>query len=151
MLRDGIKALVKWGCCNETLWPYNIDDFTRKPPNRCYQAAKKRCIVSYHRLATLNEMKICLASGFPFVFGFAVYESFESSMIAKTGKVSMPGKNERMLGGHAVLAVGYNEREKRFLVRNSWGMNWGLSGYFTMPYEYLESRNLSDDFWVVMK
>ena len=50
------------------------------------------------------------------------------------------------MGGHAVMAVGYDEGEKRFIVRNSWGENWGLKGYFTMPYKYLASRSLADDF-----
>ena len=69
--------------------------------------------------------------------------------VAKTGKVPMPGKNERVLGGHAVLDVGYNDADKRFLVRNSWGIGWGKQGYFTMPYDYLADRNLADDFWTI--
>ena len=94
-------------------------------------------------------MRICLAEGFPFVFGFTVYESFESQQVSKTGKVYMPKKNEKVLGGHAVLAVGYNDKDKRFTVRNSWGTGWGMKGYFTMPYDYLASRYLSDDFWTI--
>jgi len=86
---------------------------------------------------------------FPFVFGFSVYENFESREVARTGKASMPKSSERMLGGHAVMAAGYNEKDKRFIVRNSWGTDWGLCGYFTIPYAYLASRNLSDDFWVI--
>jgi len=151
MLRDGIKALVKWGCCSELQWPYTISAFASKPTSACYKSAIKSCIVSYHRLNTLDEMKICLASGFPFVFGFAVYESFESPSVAKTGRATMPRKNERMIGGHAVMAVGYNEKQKMFIVRNSWGTDWGMNGYFTMPYGYLASRDLSDDFWVIKK
>lgn len=151
MLRDGIKSLAKWGCCPENIWPYKISDFAKKPPQKCYSSAGKHLIISYRRLDTLDEMKVCLASGYPFVFGFAVYESFESAVVAKTGKVNMPGYNERMLGGHAVMAAGYIEAQKRFIVRNSWGRDWGMNGYFTIPYEYLASRNLSDDFWVIKK
>lgn len=73
----------------------------------------------------------CLAQGYPFVFGFAVYESFKSRWTEKTDRALMPKKGERMIGGHAVLAVGYNQAEKRFLVRNSWGAKWGMCGYFT--------------------
>jgi len=151
MLRDGIKSLVKWGSCPERIWKYNINLFAKRPPEKAYKLAKKSRISVYYRLETLNEMKSCLASGYPFVFGFAVYESFESERVARTGVVNMPGKNERLLGGHAVLAAGYDDRTKRFIVRNSWGIDWGEKGYFTMPYEYLESRDLSDDFWTIRR
>jgi C1A family cysteine protease len=94
-------------------------------------------------------MKACLAEGYPFVFGFTVYESFESEAVAKSGKLNLPKKNEAQAGGHAVMAVGYQDSSKRFIIRNSWGPNWGLNGYFTMPYDYLLSENLSDDFWTI--
>jgi C1A family cysteine protease len=94
-------------------------------------------------------MKTALALGFPFIFGFSVYESFESETVSRTGIVPMPSPGEKMLGGHAVLAVGYDDTTQRFLVRNSWGTSWGMKGYFTIPYAYLTDRNLSDDFWLV--
>ena len=61
----------------------------------------------------------------------------------------MPKPNEAAVGGHAVLAVGYNDTQQRFVVRNSWGTGWGQKGYFTMPYAYLTDPNLSDDFWTI--
>ena len=94
-------------------------------------------------------MKTCLASGFPFVFGFTVYESFESDAVAQTGCVPMPGPDESTLGGHAVMAVGYSDASQRFLVRNSWGPSWGIHGYFTIPYAYLSNSDLADDFWTI--
>ena len=94
-------------------------------------------------------MLVCLSQGYPFVFGFTVYESFESPVVKRTGVANMPKKGESVLGGHAVLAVGYNLKEKRFLVRNSWGKQWGKEGYFTMPFEYLET--LAADFWTIRK
>jgi C1A family cysteine protease len=151
MLRDGIKTLVKQGVCSETRWPYLVSRFTRKPSPACYQEALRHQITSYHRILILDEMRTCLADGFPFVFGFTVYERFQSPQVARTGLVSMPRKGERAVGGHAVLAVGYDDAEKRFIVRNSWGTRWGLRGYFTMPYEYLADRNLSDDFWTIRR
>jgi C1A family cysteine protease len=150
MIRDGIKTVVKQGVCRETDWPYIISRFTQKPPKSCYQDALNHQVVSYRRLVqNLNQMKSCLASGYPFVFGFAVYESFESSTVTKTGKVPMPKSGEAMLGGHAVMAVGYRDTDQRFIVRNSWGAKWGKKGYCFMPYAYLTDTNLAADFWTI--
>ena len=151
MLRDGIKTLARQGACDEKKWPYVISKFSRKPPASCYADALNHQITSYHRILTLDEMLACLAEGFPFVFGFAVYESFESPEVTRTGKVELPSAGERVLGGHAVVAVGYSLADKRFLVRNSWGKEWGRGGYCTMPFRYLEERDLSDDFWTIRK
>ncbi|PIP19434.1 MAG: peptidase [Candidatus Omnitrophica bacterium CG08_land_8_20_14_0_20_41_16] len=148
-LRGGIKTLKNDGVCVERLWPYVIRRFDRKPPFKCYEEASKHRIVSYHRITGLPEMLACLSEGYPFVFGFTVYESFESAKVAKTGVAQMPRRDERVLGGHAVMAVGYSQADKRFLVRNSWGGKWGISGYFTLPFRYLEV--LAADFWTVRK
>jgi C1A family cysteine protease len=150
-LRDGIKSLAKQGVCPEPQWPYIIDrsTFKKKPNAACYSAAQKRRILSYHRIDTLDEMRTCLADGFPFVFGFTVYESFESETVARSGVLNLPAKRERVVGGHAVMAAGYHEASRRFVVRNSWGADWGKKGYFTMPYDYLSNRDLSDDFWTI--
>ncbi len=149
MLRDGIKTLHEQGVCPESIWPYDIKRYAVKPTPVCYTEAKKHKIESYHRILTLEDMLSCLSEGFPFVFGFAVYESFESPETARSGIVPIPDKDERMLGGHAVLAVGFDQKEKRFLCKNSWGTDWGMNGYFTMPFEYLET--LADDFWTIRK
>ena len=148
-LRDGIKTLADQGVCGELLWPYKISKFTTKPSTACYKAALSHKIGSYYAIVTVDQMRQCLAEGFPFVFGFTVYESFESAIVAKTGSVPMPGKKEKVLGGHAVMAVGYIDALKRFIVRNSWGTSWGMKGYFTIPYAYLSSTDLADDFWQI--
>lgn len=150
-LRDGIKTLAKQGVCAETSWPYNIAKFKARPGAACYRQAKAHTISSYQRLETIDEMRACLAGGYPFVFGFTVYESFESAQVAKTGVLNMPKPNERSLGGHAVCAVGYEDKAKRFIIRNSWGAGWGQKGYFTMPYDYLADRNLADDLWTIRR
>ena len=151
MLRDGIKTLAKQGVCSEKKWPYKVSKFTAKPIAPCYKEALQRQITSYHRILTVDEMRACLAEGFPFVFGFTVYEAFESQQVAQTGVLNMPQPGERSMGGHAVMAAGYDDAQKRFIVRNSWGTGWGQNGYFTMPYDYLTSRNLSDDFWTIRR
>ncbi len=150
-IRDGVKTLAKQGVCAEKKWPYVISKFENKPSAACYSDAKKHMITSYHRILTLDEMRTCLADGYPFVFGFTVYESFESQETARTGAVNMPEPSERVVGGHAVVGVGYDDEQRRFIVRNSWGSAWGQHGYFTIPYGYLASRNLADDFWTIRK
>jgi C1A family cysteine protease len=148
-IRDGIKVLAKFGACPESLWPYIEKRFADAPPPECYNEAEKYQITSYHSIGSLQGIKVCLAEGFPVVLGFAVYESFESWQVAKTGILNMPEASESGIGGHAVMAVGYDDSARRLLVRNSWGNNWGMKGYFTMPYEYITNRNLSDDFWTI--
>jgi len=149
MLRTGIKTLKALGVCREALWPYKIRRFTVKPSEACYVEATDHQVTAYQRLNTLSEMKACLAMGLPFVFGFAVYEHVMSAAVARTGRIRLPGKSERMLGGHAVMAVGYQENTRMVLFRNSWGAAWGQAGYGQMPYAYLESREFSDDFWCI--
>lgn len=149
-IRDGIKSVGGQGACAETLWPYVVDRFATRPASACYKVAKTHPAVSYSRVAQdIILMKTCLAAGYPFVFGFTVYESFESDSVASSGVVPMPGSSETALGGHAVMAVGYDEASKRFLVRNSWGATWGQGGYFTIPYDYLADDNLASDFWTI--
>jgi C1A family cysteine protease len=92
MLRDGIKTVAKQGACPEPMWPYAIAKFKTKPSTACYTEAAKHTAVSYQRLVqSLTQMQGCLASGYPFVFGFTVYESFESNVVAHTGHAPMPG------------------------------------------------------------
>lgn len=150
-IRDVIKGLAKVGTCTEALYPYDVRRFTRAPSKAALADAAGRKITSYHRIAGLDPLRACLAEGYPVVFGFTVYASFESDEVARTGVLSMPAKNERELGGHAVLAVGYDDAKRALIVRNSWGEGWGQKGYFEMPYGYIENASLSDDFWTVRK
>ena len=150
MIRDGIKSVNTLGVCTEKSWPYIISKFKRKPTKTAYKQALLHQSLLYQRVTpVLDQLKGTLASGYPIVFGFSVYESFESETVAKTGIVPMPSKTEQLLGGHAVLCVGYNDTTQRFKVMNSWGESWGDKGYFYMPYEYLTNSNLADDFWVI--
>lgn len=149
-IRDGVKSVATQGACPETEWPYNIAQFAVQPTPQCYIDAKLHRAIAYQRVArSIQQMQGCLADGYPFVFGFTVYESFESQQVARTGVAPMPGPNEQVLGGHAVLAVGYDNASQAFRVRNSWGTGWGQGGYFTLPYQYLLSTGLSSDFWTI--
>ncbi|MGN5732061.1 C1 family peptidase [Arthrobacter psychrochitiniphilus] len=149
-IRDGIKTVASTGACDETLWPYDITKFAKKPSAKCYAAAKDDRAISYSRVSqSLSNMKGCLASGFPIVFGFTVYDSFESANVASTGVVPMPASGESVLGGHCVVIVGYDDSSQRFTIRNSWGESWGIAGYGTMPYAYLLNGSLASDFWCV--
>ena len=149
-IRDGVKSVNKLGAPPEAVWPYVISKFAQKPPTAAFTAALKHQVVSYQRVTRdLTQLRGCLAAGYPIVFGFTVYESFESSKVAKTGILDMPAKDEKVVGGHAVLCVGYDDGAQRFTVRNSWGAQWGMNGYFTMPYTYLTSPGLASDFWML--
>jgi len=150
MIRDGIKSVASEGVCPEPEWPYVIKKFATRPSARAYKDALLDRAISYQSLVQdMNQMKGCLASGFPFIFGFTVYQSFESPAVARTGHAPMPGWSERPIGGHAVMAVGYDDANQWFLCRNSWGASWGMRGYFTLPFSYLIQPGLSDDFWTI--
>jgi len=151
-IRDGIQSINTVGVCPESEWEYDISKFTEKPPAACYETAKNHHSVEYKRVQqSLSQLKACLAEGFPIVFGFLVYESFESAHVAQTGEMPMPSKSEECLGGHAVVAVGYDDDKKHFIIRNSWGYTWGDQGYFYMPYDYMTNSGLASDFWTVRK
>lgn len=149
-IRDGIKSVSSKGDCPETEWPYDITKFAQKPPQTCYKDAKRYHAVQYqHVVQDLTQMKGCLASGYPFVFGFTVYQGFMGDTVKRTGHATMPRAGETVVGGHAVLAVGYDDAQNWFVVRNSWGTAWGMKGYFTLPYAYLQNANLASDFWTI--
>jgi C1A family cysteine protease len=150
-MRDGIKSVATQGVCDEILWPYDVAKFTQKPTKALYTKALLNQAIQYTRLnnTVINELKTCLASGNPFVFGFTAYQSFEGDKVAQSGVLTLPAANESVIGGHAVMAVGYDDQKSAFIARNSWGATWGLKGYFYIPYDYLTSTDLADDFWTI--
>jgi len=148
-VRDAVKCVARHGDCPESLWPYVEHKFARKPLRRCYEKALKYRAVEYRRIRrNLDHMRGCLASGYPFVFGFSAHEKF-LTVVKKTGVLDMPSPEEKVLGDHAVVAVGYDEPSRRLIVRNSWGPTFGFGGYFTMPYDYVLKEDLSADFWAI--
>jgi len=149
-IRDGIKSVHVKGVCSETTWPYIESQFATTPTSTAYGEAWHHRTVSYQSVTqSLSQLKGCLASGYPIIFGFTVYDAFESDQVAQTGILNMPTSGESVVGGHAVLIVGYDDASQRFIIRNSWGPDWGQNGYFTMPYSYVTDSDLADDFWTI--
>jgi C1A family cysteine protease len=149
MIRSGIKVCKKIGVCQEVVWPYKIQGYKIRPHNYAYIDAMDYKIKKYKRVESLPQTLSALSNKKPVVFGFSVYESFMTEKVSKTGIMPYPKKTEKLIGGHAVLAVGYNLKKRQILVKNSWGKSWGLGGYFWMPFNVIKNRNMSDDFWVV--
>jgi len=149
-LRNTVKSVVRWGFVPEAEWVYDISKFTKKPPRTAYRNAVRNRIQQYARVGqNLNDMRACLAGGDSFFFGYCVYTSFDEGEVNRTGVMVMPQQNEQLLGGHAVLAVGYDDTRRVFIIRNSWGEQWGDKGYFYMPYDFIVNNNMADDFWTV--
>lgn len=153
-IRDAIKGLVKIGSCPERTWPYNIRKFKQKPPAKAYNQAKALVealtLYEYARVENLKQLKTALAQGYPVVFGFSVPEAYDN--LPRNALLTLPARGERMLGGHAVVAVGYDDRPKQpyVWVRNSYGEGWGLKGYFKMTQDWFtDKRRLTDDLWVI--
>ena len=151
MIRTGIKTMVKDGVCPETMWKYKTWKFKKTPPKPCYDEALNNQVLEYMRISphTLYGVKKCLHEGYPVSFGFMIFESMMSDEVTTTGIVPIPSKREQPMGGHAVLAVGYDNSKEALLVRNSWGKNWGMDGYFWLPYYFVTEPNMSADYWTI--
>jgi len=151
--RDGFKVCQKLGVPLEADWPYDITKFSDEPPASLDTEAGQHRISNYRVVPrNLDSMRAVLSNRQTIALGFSVYESFESQQVAQTGIVPLPSRNEKQLGGHEVLLVGYLKDEPNYgLVRNSWGTSWGLQGYFLMPWAYLIDANLASDFRTIRR
>lgn len=168
-LRTTMGALVLFGVPPEEYWKYVIADFDKEPSAFCYAFAQNYQAISYYRLdppgtatnALLDRIKLNLTAGLPSMFGFTVYNSIGQA--ATTGKIPYPTKGEGIAGGHAIIAVGYDDAMKikntnagavgttgALLIRNSWGTGWGSSGYGWLPYDYVV-KGLAVDWWSLLK
>jgi len=152
-IRNAIMGIRQNGICRETLWPFDLTQICTEPSSVAYLEAIEHKILYGYSLDNkdLNALKTCLACGYPFVFGADLCQSFMSDEVEKTGIIPMPSSTENFVGGHAMLCVGYNDLTKQFLIRNSWGEEWGLKGYAWMPYEYLTNRYLCSDAWTLRR
>ena len=165
-LRTTIGAMVLFGVPPENYWPYSVDEFDEEPPAFCYGFAQNYQAAKYYRLDPpgtepgdlLTAIKSHLASQLPAMFGFTVYGSIAHA--GADGKIPFPAKGDKVEGGHAVMAVGYDDSmtidnadgttNGAFLIRNSWSRTWGEDGYGWLPYEYV-LKSLADDWWVLLE
>lgn len=150
-IRDGIKSAAEQGVCHEVpTWSYS-QPFNRKPTAKAYREASRHKITSYRKVdnTSITELRAALAQSLPIVFGMMLVKSFISLAVSKSGRVPFPKKGEEVLGGHCMLLCGYDHRRKVFIVRNSWGEEWGMSGYAEIGYAYIANKEWSDDFWVI--
>lgn len=148
-IRDGIKAVKKNGIGVESLWPYDVTKWNVHPtPEYEAEGLHRKDRLRYFRLTNQDEILDCLASGWPVVFGAAVYESFMNPI----GIAPTPRPNERPVGGHAMLIVGYDLKLGRYLIRNSWGEGWGDEGHIWTTFDYLNpSSGFASDFWTLRR
>lgn len=154
-IRDTMKSASNTGICAEYLWKYNTSEFAVKPSQECYDQSKNCRILEYIRVdQDITFIKNVLNEGFPIVFGFVIYESFNK--IGLNGIMPIPESSEKVTGRHAICAVGYDDNIKfangvtgGLIIRNSWGLLWGNSGYFYMPYTVATNPAMASDFWFI--
>jgi C1A family cysteine protease len=167
-LRSAMGALTLFGVPPEEYWPYDVEKYDREPPAFCYSFAKNYQAIKYVRLdptgiakdVLLQSIKDSISKGFPCMFGFTVYNSIQQS--STTGKIPYPCEGEKVEGGHAIMAVGYDDKmsikneicdketKGALLIRNSWGTEWGEKGYGYLPYDFV-LEGLAEDWWTLIQ
>ena len=169
-LRSTMEAMVLFGLPPEDYWPYVVANFDNEPSAFLYSFGQNYQALNYYRLdpagtakpALLTAIKTNIASGLPTMFGFTVYNSYTQASVANKGAIPYPVAGEKVVGGHAVVAVGYNDALQiknstagakattgALLIRNSWGTGWGDAGYGWLPYDYV-LKGLATDWWALI-
>lgn len=166
-VRETMKAMALFGVPPNEYWPYEEELVNEEPPAFCYSFAQNYQALKYFRLdysdipeeLLLCQVKAVLAAGFPCIFGLTLYSSAYEDINITNGFIPVPHKKDRVVGGHALVAVGYSDYKKvepksesrgAILVRNSWGTQWGQQGYGWLPYEYI-LKGLTADWWSLLK
>ncbi len=147
LIQDAIKVLAKIGAVPEEAWPYKAGDYAASAPPTVKTAEHYKIAFS-RQLSGLAEVKAALQAYGPVVAGISVYDSFETGAVAKTGIVSVPSAGEKIVGGHAICIVGFDDRKRLIKFANSFGPDWGDHGYGYLPYDYV-NKNLFSDSWLI--
>jgi C1A family cysteine protease len=150
VVRDVFKASSRYGICDEKTWPYVTANFSKSPPRKAAVEALHRRALSYHAAAGLDQIKACIAEGYPLIFGFDCYESLMSPAVGKTGVIPMPTATDASIGGHCVTCIGFDNNRHALEIQNSWGITWGDHGFGWLPYDYVAQR-LASDFWTLRR
>lgn len=152
-IRSTIQAMVRWGACPESMWPYQIPRFRERPPEECYQFGADRQVLEYLRVdQSLGELTGAIAEGYPVIYGMMIFRQFEQ--LPSHGMVSMPSLGEQPLGGHSGLLCHYwtdDRGQVWFTDKNTWGTDWGNQGYAHLPAGYILNPQLCDDFWIIRR
>ena len=148
-LKSCVKVLRKYGACSENTWSFDLNQILEQPHKQAYKEAANFIVEEAARVdVDLHAMQSCLADGYPFAFGLQLFSSFQQA--GSNGLVPMPDPdNEKHDGGHAMLCVGYSDPDRVFIVRNSWGEEWGEQGYCYIPYDYMTKPDLNHDCWTI--
>jgi len=148
-MRSGFRSVASFGSLPETSYPYVISKFAVEPSDAIYKVAANNKNLTYLSVGqNLSELKKCLKDGYAISFGIALFDSFMTVAVARTGMVPIPNENrEKRIGGHAITIVGYDNSLQCFVISNSWGKSWGDKGYGYVPYSYVLNKNYSGDFW----
>ena len=147
---DGMEVLKDLGVCEEKYHksiPGTSKDVFVKPDTKAMVSALSYRISEYTSVPNLDQLLIALASSNPVVIGIPIYKSIESHSVNKTGIIPTPKRKEELLGGHAVVACGYDKKKKMVRFHNSWGIKWGDGGYGYAPFDYLKASSVSTGFW----
>ena len=140
-VRSAIQSVVKYGTCLATSLPYT-NDFSTAPSTANYTEARKYQAIKYARFTektNINDIKANLSAGFPTITGFTCFSNIWN---AQKGVIPLP--NKQVIGGHAVILVGYDDQKQLFKFKNSWGSTWGDGGYGYLPYAYYTQGYMTD-------